>query len=160
MGKKHRQYSDEFRANAVVLLESSGYPEQVGALTRVADHLKMPYQTLSRWYNAKNNPPPPELVQVKRKELIDIIRDEVYKAIGAADGARDEASYRDLITAAAIMVDKLQLLTGKATERTEVLSDGLTDEQRANRIAAIFDKARTRRSGFVDSGSPAELVRH
>ena len=157
---KRRRYDDKFRSSAIVLLEADGYPDNKGALTRVARHLGVPYQTLSRWAREINNPAPLQLVQEKRRELIEIIRDEVYAALGSANNARDDASYRDLITAAAIMVDKLQLLTGKATERTEVVADGLSDEQRASRIAAIFDKARTRQPGFADSVGGAELVRH
>lgn len=120
---KRKRYTDEYRASAVVMLEAAGYPEQEGALSRVADHLGMHYQTLSRWFRAVQNPPPHGLVQEKRIDLRQAIRDELNAIFSDEDLAavRAEASYKDRITSAAILTDKLQLLDGKPTERVEHL---------------------------------------
>lgn len=115
MTRHRRRYDDKFRASAVVMLEAAGYPDKKGALEQTAKHLAVPNTTLHGWFNATRNPPPTELRTEKRGEIADIIRAEIYAAFSAAPDARPEASYRDLITGAAILVDKLQLLEGKPT---------------------------------------------
>ena len=141
--RQRRRYDDKFRASAVVMLEAAGYPDKKGALEQVSKSLKTPISTLHGWYYAKHNPPPSDIRTEKRGEIVDIIRSEIYHALAAAPGARPDASYRDLITGAAILVDKLQLLTDKPTEITKDVS--LTDEERSNRIAGLLDTARARR---------------
>jgi hypothetical protein len=144
MAKRNR-YDDKFRASAVVMLEAAGYPNEKGALTRISEHLHVPKTTISRWFTEKNNPAPPELVTEKRGELTDWIKSEVAAIFDRMPVVRDEASYRDLATAAGIFTDKLQLLSGKPTERTEHVNR--TAEERADRAAELLDAARTRRDG-------------
>jgi hypothetical protein len=45
-----------------------------------------------------------------------------------------------------------RLSTGNPTESVEIRNDDLTDETRAERIAALFDRARARRAGQADHG--------
>lgn len=116
MAGKQPRYNDEFRRDAVLMLQAAGYPGTVGALTRVAKHLSVPERTLSRWYNAEQNPPPDTLVKKKRGKLVELIRQEIYSILGEMDRKRDEADYRELATALGIAVDKLQLLAGEPTE--------------------------------------------
>lgn len=116
---KRKSYDDKFRASAVVMLEAAGYPDQVGALTKTAQHLGIPPRTLSRWFNGEQNPPPDRVVTEKRDELADLLDREIRAAIGEMDDARKEASYRDLGTVAGILIDKMQLITGKPTSRSE-----------------------------------------
>ena len=116
------RYSDEERANAVLMLEAAGYPKTEGALSRVARRLSIPHQTLSRWGRRAQNPPPHKLVQEKKFDLIQAIRDEVQAVLGDMPDARQDADYRALTTALGIMVDKLQLLTGEPTERVDMVS--------------------------------------
>lgn len=148
MGRK--RYTDEFRANAVVMLQGAGYPDIEGGLTRVAKHLGVPRETLRRWYLSKQNPPPPELVTEKKANLQDLLRKEIEAALNDMPSARQDAGYRDMGTVLGILIDKLQLLDGKATERLAI-EDELTDVERASRIAALFDAARARRDGRADS---------
>lgn len=123
---KQKRYDDKFRASAVVMLEAAGYPGKEGALASTAKHLKVPHQTLRRWFLNEQNPPPSALVREKRGELSDLLRNEIDAALGAMDGARPEASYRDLGTVAGILIDKLQLITGKPTERSEITDAQVT----------------------------------
>lgn len=127
------RYTDEFRASAVLMLMAAGYPDRLGSLTHVADKLSVPARTLSRWAKAENNPPPAELVIDKRVDLVEMLRDEAYNALREMGEARQDASYRELATAVGIFVDKIQLLTGQATERHDVrqmtVSFEWTDEQ-------------------------------
>jgi hypothetical protein len=127
------------------MLEAAGYPGKDGALASTAKHLKVPHQTLRRWFLSEQNPPPSVLVREKRGELSELLRNEVEGIFCQMPNVREEASYRDLGTVAGILIDKLQLITGKPTERSEINDTGLTDEDRANRITAILDRARERR---------------
>jgi transposase-like protein len=145
-GMAKRRYSDEFRASAIVMLESQGYPDKAGAIAQVAAHLKMPVRTLRRWYKGHSNPAPANLVLQKKIDFLDVIETELAGIFEEMPEARADADYRTLATAAGILFDKRQLLLGKPTEHIQQ-SDGLTDDERAARIAAIFDAARTRRTG-------------
>jgi transposase-like protein len=118
---KRRRYTDEERATAILFLESEGYPEQIGALTRVARRLQIPHQTLSKWARGVQNPPPPQMAQEKRRDLIDLLRDEAYAIVGEMGTTREDADYRTLGTVLGIVIDKLQLLEGKPTDRSEIL---------------------------------------
>lgn len=146
------RYDDKFRASAVVMLEAAGFPEEKGALMRIAAHLHVPKSTLSRWFHEKQNPAPPELVTEKKGELVDWIRSELYAAFGRMPVVRNEASYRDLATTIGILTDKLQLLTGQPTSRDEHITR--TPEERADRAAELLNTARTRRDGHA----PVERV--
>lgn len=117
--RKRTRYTDEFRASAVLMLEAAGYPDKEGSLSKVARHLQVPYQTLSRWAREKNNPPPPELVQNKKIDLIAGIKNELACIFDEFGNTRQDAEYRELATAFGILVDKLQLLTGEPTERSD-----------------------------------------
>lgn len=112
------RWTDEERASAVLMLEAAGYPQTKGALTRVADNLKIPATTLRRWHLGLSNPPPAETVKKKRIDLRKAIRDEIDAALNEMGMARQDASYRDLVTGVGILFDKLQLLNGDSTANT------------------------------------------
>ena len=131
------------------MLEAAGYPDKPGALSQVAAKCGISHQLLSNWARAAHNPPPQEVLQEKRLELKDMLKAEIDGALAAMPMARVDATYRDLGTVAAILIDKLQLLEGKATERVEV--NELSDTDRATRIAALLDRAGARRDGRADS---------
>jgi transposase-like protein len=116
---KRRLYSDKFKAGALTMLLAQNYPEDVYALERVARHLHIPGRTLRRWYKGENGQPPDELVAETKKELAELFEDEIRTIMSSLPSVRDEATYRDLVTGAAILTDKLQLLRGKPTERSE-----------------------------------------
>lgn len=145
---QRKRYTDDFRASACLFLESEGYPGTKGALIAVSRKLNVPQTTLHGWYMAKHNPPPTQVRTIKKAEIIEIIRQEIYAALEAAPIQRDIASYRDLITSAAILVDKLQLLEDKPTERVSH-EHHLNDSERVKRINELLDTARTRRSGLA-----------
>jgi hypothetical protein len=113
---KRRRYDDKFRASAVVMLEAAGYPDQKGALTRTANHLGVPLNTIKGWYTANRNPPPAELRTEKKGDLVTLFDSELEAIFGDMPNARPDASYRDLGVVAGILVDKRQLLTGEPTE--------------------------------------------
>lgn len=143
------------------MLEAQGYPTHKGALQAVANHLRVPHPTLHRWYHAKNNPPPSELVREKAIDFKEAIKQELADILGAMPTAREEASYKDLATSFGIMLDKLQLLENKPTQINEERHSGnitLTTEQRNQRLAELLDGARERRDRLsLDSTDKTEL---
>jgi len=100
------------------MLKSMGWPDREGALSEVAKHLGMTDEgrTLSRWAKGEQNPPPDYLVEEKKVELSELLTKEIVAALGEMKNARDSASYRDLGTVAAILIDKRQLLNDLPTE--------------------------------------------
>lgn len=127
--RPRKRYDDKFRANAIVMLEAAGYPNQKGALSQVSQHLSVPETTLHGWAREKHNPVPADIRTEKKGEIVDLLRAEIEAALGAAAGARPDANYRDLMTGIGIMVDKLQLLTNEPTENV------------TNRIVIEYDSA-------------------
>lgn len=110
-----RRYDDNFRASAVVALQAAGYPETKGALAQIAKKLDVPVNTLKGWFTGKNNPPSAELRTEKKGELVEWITTELKAIFGTMNNVRDSASYKDLATAAGILIDKKQLLSGEPT---------------------------------------------
>jgi len=116
---KRRHYSDKFKAGALVMLQAQGYPENARALEGVARHLRIPGRTLRRWFTGENGRPPDEVVLESKKELAELFEDEIRQIMRVAEFVREDANYRDLITSAAILTDKRELLHGKPTERSQ-----------------------------------------
>lgn len=114
------RYDDNFRASAIAMLHSNGWPAKEGALSSTARSLDVPLTTLHRWAKGESNPPPSKLVAQKKEELSDLLENEIRLALGSMSGAREKASYRDIGTVIGILVDKKQLLTGKPTWIVEV----------------------------------------
>lgn len=143
-----KAYSDEFVAGAILMLEAAGYGEQPPrGLLAVSKNLKVPENTLRRWFRGSRNTPPAKVVTHKRIDFREAIRDELNAIFDAASNVREEASYRDLMVAAGIMVDKMQLLEGKPTERSEVVNIG---EHRERIVAGL-----ARRAEQFDAGTSA-----
>lgn len=136
------RYTDEFRAQAIVMLQAAGWPEKKGVLVQVAHRLGIQYRTLARWARRERNPAPDKLVYEKAFDLKRALQDEIQAILEEMPNARPDADFRELGTVLGIAIDKLQLLEGKATERIEMM----TDDERAARISAILDAARERRA--------------
>lgn len=114
--KKRPNYDDKFRAMAVVMLKSQGYPAIKGSLTIVARHLSVPARTLSRWFNGENNPPPDNVVSEKTFDMRAAIQAELEAIVKEMPSARSEASYSQLGTVWGILFDKQRLIDGLPTE--------------------------------------------
>lgn len=97
--------------------------------TAVAEATGIPRSTLRHWLDD------PEMVvyrQKARAEMADAAQVVAWMAWEAlAQNIREgKVDPRDLITAAGVAVDKMQLLSGKATERIETLTESLDDHER------------------------------
>ena len=119
---KRKQYNDEFRASAKVMLEVAGYPETIGALAKVASHLKVPERTLSRWFRGENNPPPDKLVRVKKGNLADALEDIAWRLVRHVKDPEviSEMTGQQAATSIGILIDKIRLLREEPTERIAV----------------------------------------
>lgn len=115
--RKRRTYTDNERASLVVMLESEGYPTKKGALAKVSAYSQVPGATLHRWYHEKNNPAPSELVNKKAFDLRQALQTELEEIFGALPVTRGVAEYKDLMRGLGIVIDKILLLDGKATQR-------------------------------------------
>lgn len=132
--KKRQNYTDEFRATAVAAAIAAGYPSIKGALSRTAGQLKVSHQLLRNWCTSHQNPPPQNLLQLKKQDLRVLFMDEIYNAAGVLPSKRNNASYSQLVLAIATMYDKVRLIDNMPTviisalpELTE-LADFLTEQ--------------------------------
>jgi transcriptional regulator with XRE-family HTH domain len=139
--RKASGFSDAERAEAVALLKMRGWPEQKGALTAVANHLNIWPTTLLRWATGKSNPPPDNIVIEKSDQLLEALYRLLGPIVANALETVGDAQFRELMTGLGIVTDKIQNLEGKPTERIEYT----TPEQRRDRVAELFDRARSRR---------------
>ena len=119
MAKRNR-YTDEFRASAVLMLQGAGYPDTVGALSRVSTELRVPTRTLRRWWKGEHNPPPDEVVLRKKVDLVEAIDNEIAAIFDEMGKAREDADYRALGTVIGILLDKKLLLAGQPTSHNKV----------------------------------------
>lgn len=115
MSKERRQYTDEFRAEAVVLLMAAGYPDKKGSLTATANQLGIHARTLSRWAKGEQNPPPDQTVTEKKANIGERLDQEMDAIFEQMKTTRAKANYQQLATAFAIMFDKRQLVLNKPT---------------------------------------------
>lgn len=135
------RYSDEFRAGAVLMLRAAGYPERRGALMEVANNLGVSHSLVRRWFTKEINPPPSKIAQIKMSDIVELLKKEVVAALQELPNARGDADYLDIGKVMGIMVDKLQLLSGEATER---IVYELSDSDRSEQVAQILNAARER----------------
>jgi hypothetical protein len=109
------RYTDEQRGIYLLQLEAAGYPDNEHAPWRVAKQKGAPHgNTLKRWWRA-NQPHLTKVVQQKKPDLIQAIKEEMQDILGDMPDARKDASYRDMAVAFGILAEKYQLLTGGPT---------------------------------------------
>lgn len=148
-----RRYTDEERASLLAMLESEGYPDTKGALSKVATYAKMPPSTLLLWWQGKRNPPPSDLQNIKKVELADLFEQAARKYLehGMKDAIVDDVAGKDAMTAAAIAADKAALLRNKPTERIAVEHSGqisIDERRRAIRDLLEHDAGLRRFTGL------------
>ena len=115
------RYNDEERAMFLLQLEAAGYPKNEHAPMQVAKQKGAPHaRTLKRWWKRKNEPHIDKIVQHKRPDLITAIEDLLWQHIEAAtEAVQGNEDLRAIDTGIGILADKLQLLRGEPTERSD-----------------------------------------
>jgi len=146
-----RRYSDEERATYVAMLVAEGYPERTGALKKVAAFVGCHPNVLRRWWKGTQNPPPTELVTQKKEDIATRLEGVVHHILDLLPDALEIADTRDLITGLGVSIDKLQLVSGKPTERVE---ENVTVRDSRERLAQLIDRRAALGGTPRDTGGP------
>lgn len=118
---EHRRYTRRQKATAVIAAEMS-------SMTAVAEAQGIPLTTLDYWMDQ------PEFVLLRKKTRDDMAEESAalaHKVLGEITRRLSEFEPRDMTILFGVLVDKSQLLSGKATARTESLTAGMDDHERA-----------------------------
>ena len=118
--RKWTQYSDEDKASAVLMLEVAGYPNSPGALSRTARESGVPATTLRDWFTGTHGAPPTNVRQHKKSELTSRIEGLIDLSLEHAEKVLSGAEFKDTVTSAAILIDKLLLLQGESTQNANI----------------------------------------
>lgn len=109
------RYSDEEKATALAALDANG-----GNIARTARALGIPDSTLRGWAGGRGvNEKIPQLRAQKKRDIAEGLREIAWLLIDAIPDKINRGSLKDLFLGLGIAIDKLQLLEGKPTERTE-----------------------------------------
>lgn len=142
--RKWTAYSDEDKASAVLMLEVAGYPNSPGALSRTAKETGVPPTTLRDWFTGAHGAPPANVRQHKKSELTIRIEGLIDLALEHAEKVMSGAEFKDTVTSAAILIDKLLLLQGESTQNTNVnqriLVEYADDEDIVTQAATVAER--------------------
>lgn len=108
-----RRYSDEDKATALAVLAAHN-----GDVSKTARETGVPRTTLQRWIEAENGAVA-AIAADKKKGLADELETIAYKLVDAMPEKIAQATLQQLATSLGITIDKMQLLQGKPTERSE-----------------------------------------
>lgn len=141
-----RHYSDADRATALAVYDSTEGSDH--RLRRAARDAGVPFTTLRRWVEGRENAAPAELRTEKQEALADAFERVARRALAYAETIMDgvEPDGRLLqpsITGAAIATDKAQLLRGEATSRVETSDTDAVDRRAAGILRMVKPKAKS-----------------
>ena len=135
-----RQYTEDDKATALAALEAND-----GNLKRTASELNIPRATLTSWRDGKGiNTEVSEKCHQKKEALSGLFEQacRVYLQHAVAKATVGKTSGKDAMTAAAIAVDKMQLLDGKPPTINQNDYSHLTDAELAKRAADVEQRLR------------------
>jgi transposase-like protein len=134
-----RQYSDSLKAESLAALDANG-----GNVRATAATLGIPHKTLDDWANERGvNEEVAELRTGKREDLADRLEALAHTLLDSVAGKIHDANLSNVSVSMGIAIDKMRLLREQPTSITAAL----TDDERADRVAALLDRARARRDG-------------
>ena len=132
-------YSDEERSVALAALDAHR-----GHLENTSKYLGIPESTLVYWRDGGAvNRQTAKLRAKKKEELSSRIEALAHNLIDVLPGKVDEMSGKDIAVSLGIAVDKMLILRGQPTSITGNVD--ITDEDRTERLTALFDALRARR---------------
>lgn len=143
----YKRYDDELRANCVLMLEAAGWPDKLGASTKVARATGVNRRTLERWARRQFAPPPQKLIKAQRQPMADILEDLLYKMAGHMDDAVQDAPLHHLATAYGIAFDKLRLLRGESTDNNALKIQVVYDPDTTPYLTATTPRPNGRHNG-------------
>jgi transposase-like protein len=123
-----RQYTDQDRAEALAALAANG-----GNVKRTAQAIGIPRKTLESW--SREIQDRPEVADgdghvKKRQPLAERLPEVIHTAMDALPGKAEGASFQQITVGIGILIDKLQLLTGRPTE-IHADGDRISEDERA-----------------------------
>lgn len=142
---KIRTYTDVEKAEALLAVDANG-----GNVSLTARQLGIPGRTLATWVKGRVHPEIVKSCEAKRAPLADRLEELAHKLIDAIPGKIEKAKMQEVSVSAGIALDKMRLLRDQPTG---IFADGLSDEERAARLASILERGRQARAGHA----PARL---
>lgn len=140
--------SDQQKAEALAVLDANA-----GNVSKTARDTGIPRKTLEEWRDGRVAEGVAELRQEKKEGLADRLEAIALQMLDAMPSKILDASLKDTATAVGIAIDKRQLLTGQPTAIQR--NEGLTEDERASRVAELLGRARDRRTTAVPDGRGA-----
>ena len=121
--------SDEQKAMFLLQLETLNYPHTEHALLEVTKRVGAPSRkTLRRWWSEKDTSPEGKVAQHKKPDLIAALADLLHLHITAAtEAVQGSEDIRALDVGIGILVDKIQLLSGKPTGAVAIQVEYVND---------------------------------
>jgi hypothetical protein len=133
-----RRYSDEDKAVALAALDANG-----GNLARAASETGVPRKTLAEWASGRVADGVADIRHQKKEDLADRLEAIAHALVDAIPGKVKDADLARIATSLGITIDKMRLLR----EQPTAITANLSDDERAERVAALLDRARARRDG-------------
>lgn len=122
------KFDDSYRAGAVVMLQSEGYPENAYAIGKVYDYLrqKSPYPSktsLKNWFDGTKAAPPSKIVDEKKRDMLVSLNEWAWTIMehGKNPDTVAEMSGQQAATSFGILIDKIRLLQGLPTEIVSIM---------------------------------------
>jgi len=139
--RQYKTYSEDEKAAALAVYVAEG--RNLSATKRATG---IPRKTLAYWIQsaARETETPVETVELRQQKKSELASAYLGLAREAAEALRKklpEMSGKDLAIAIGILTDKVQLLTGDVTQRTEITSPA-EQEERLERLRAKYGKGR------------------
>jgi hypothetical protein len=141
-----REWLDREKAEALAALDANG-----GNIAQTSRQLGIPRSTLTLWRSGGVTEEVADICHLKKADLADRLETIAHLILDGLPDKVGASSLKDAAVAFGVVVDKRQLLLEKPTSITR--DDGITDTDRAERVAALLDAARERRAG-----QPAAVV--
>ena len=152
MTRPRRRYSDQERAEAMLVLTANG-----GNLSATALDTGIPYHTLRHWAAGDRHPEAIQMAKEKMQPLADRL-DEIASLL--AEGMDDpekirKAPLNQIAVALGILIDKVQILRGpSAGAAGGVLAEILNPNTPMERLVVIADRMGVRTPQDFCAGGP------
>lgn len=122
MIKTRNKYTKNDRAKILVFALSSGYPHRKGSTIYTENKTGVNRRSLVNWYNDINHFTSVELIEKNMIDLEKLLETELQNVFDAMGNVRKDASYPNLITALGVISDKLIVIRGGVSDRTETIN--------------------------------------
>ena len=143
MGQGSKYTDEDMERGYVALVEAGG---NASAASRVCD---IPATTLRGWKNNHFHDDFAEVRREKRSSLIDEVWHAAQEVVNQLRAKIPKMGVNDLLRTFTTLTDKGLAISGEAVDRMDITSgdrplEGMSDDQRIERLFSIVDQARAR----------------